>query len=254
MKRIIALLLLCLLGCQASEPTSRVDAPKDRMQATRFDHGPIQARITQRLNDGDFTNLMVESYDQMFALAQTLMTNAGHGDEAALLKNEWEGRYRNLMAGKLEDVGDHKPLSEWVNEWYTIIYNLLGETVMTDTHLKDIWILNFTVPVVFHPQASNAWCTEQLSVFPEDTCEAEYRRHFAGTRWQPFDPYASDEYTHDGFSGVVAYWVTWGACEVATYGTGWFLVCTPAGDLVEDAIEKWVAPKLSNRIYERANP
>ncbi len=123
---------------------------------------------------------------------------------------------------------------------------------MEYSHLKDIWVLNFTLPIVLSPRQGEVWCFEQLRAHPSDTCQKEYTRHFAGTKYLPNDP-LNTEILHHGFSGVVTYWVVYGVCEAATYGTGFFLICSPAATISEVSIEMYVAPDVSKTIWNRYN-
>jgi len=248
------LLALCLLTQVVS--CGRQEQAKSEPEALlRYDERPAQVLVTRRLAKGDVRQLAAEAFDAMFTVAERELVKAGHQGEALRLEAEWRGTYRGMALGLDGDVGDHAPLSEWVAKWYQKLEDLLGVQVMEFFHLRDVWVLNFTIPVVFDAaSAKSSWCNDQLAKYPYDTCEAEYRRHFAGTRWEAGpDPFATDV-LHHGFAGVVTYWVVWAACEAATYGTATALVCSGAGDLAEIAVEKWVAPKVSDRLYERANP
>lgn len=221
--------------------------------AAPFNHVPEQRHVAQRLEAGDTKNLAAEAFDAMFSVAGTLLRDRGHGDDADQLAAEWAGTYRARFTA-IQDAGDHKPVSEWIEGWYAKLYAVLGDRIMEMSHLKDIFVLNYTIPVVFSRSAASQWCLEDLQTHPEDTCKREYARHFVGTKYpRTVDPDANIV-THHGFSGVVTYWAIWTACEVATYGSGWFLVCSPAGDLGEIGIEKWVAPRASDSLYDSANP
>ncbi len=244
--RFVVFAVLLLLGCGGHDATTS--------KTETFDHKPMQAEVTRRLEMGDTRALATESFDAMFAVAAKELVKAGYQREADQLNAEWKDLYRGQMLGLDGDVGDHTPLSQWVEDWYKKLEDLLGVQLMELLHLRDIWVLNYTVPVVFHAQAATAWCTEQLAKYPQDTCEDEYRRHFAGTRWEKGPDPLATAVLHHGFAGVVTYWVVWAACEAATYGSGYGLVCSPAGDLAEIAVEKWVAPKVSDKLYVRANP
>lgn len=236
------ILLLALAGC------GRADTSKTQS----FDHRPIQQSVASRLAAGDTTNLAAESFDAMFATAERMLRERGHQAEAAQLDAEWTHEYRAKFT-LLTDAGDHKPVSEWIEQWYQKLYDILGDKLMEMSHLKDIWVLNYTIPVVFHASSASPWCAEDLQKHPDDTCKREYARHFVGTKYPRVVDSDANIVTHHGFSGVVTYWLVWAGCEAATYGTGWFVVCTPAGDLAEYAIEKWVAPKVSDDLYDRAN-
>lgn len=216
-----------------------------------FDWHPGERQARAALEADNPREVATDAFDTMFHVAAHVLVDHDYPDESNQLLAEWYGQNRAKMLGQFSDVGDHKPVSQWVEGWYAKLEALLGVKVMDATHLRDIWVLNYTLPVVFNAEASNDWCTDELAAHPFDTCEAEYRRHFVGTKYI-LDPFATD-IDHDGFSGVVTYWTVWALCEGATWGSGWFVICTPAGDLGEQAMERWVAPRLSNDLYERKN-
>lgn len=222
-------------------------------QAFGFDHQFVAEQAAMRLDQGDTHGLATEAFTNMFKFAAGELERRGKHNMAERLLHEWESSYSYYVAGMLGDVGDHQPVSAWISLWYAALSAELGDDFMEKSHLKDIWVLNLTLKVVFDPNQEAEWCGEQMHKYPADTCQAEYRRHFAGTKYVSNDPYATDQYLHHGFAGVVTYWLVWGACEFATSGTGWFLICTPAGTLAEVMIEKKVAPKASDRLWDRSN-
>lgn len=213
-----------------------------------FDHNPIAASVSQRLQDGDSRALAAEALTEMVNLASDALDRRGYHTDALEIRDEWEGHYALVVAGVLEDVGDHEPLSWWISLWYAALSAELGDQYMELSHLKDIWVMNLVIPVTFNPHQESEWCAEQLHMHPQDTCQAEYRRHFAGTKYVRHDPYATTA-LHHGFAGVVSYWLTWGSCQAATWGMGWFVICSPAGSLAEIIVEKTVAVHASDLIW-----
>lgn len=212
----------------------------------------ISDRIARRLENGEERTVAAEAYSNMFAFAQKEMQKDGRWIAAAALKNEWESHYRYEVLGVYQDTGDHEPMSEWIAKLYAALEDEFGVKWMEATHLRDIWVLNYTLHVVFNPYATETWCLDQLATYPLDTCAHEYRRHLAGTKYIRLDPFAT-AYLHHGFSGVVTYWIVFGACEAATYGAGWALVCSPVATAAEDAFELFFAPKLAEKIWASRN-
>ena len=198
-----------------------------------------------------------DAIENILKLATLKLREAGRSDVADRLQGEWTGTQRALLISKtrIGDLGEHDPLSLWLAAAYDAIEAVLGQAMCDYMHISDIKIFNYGIPVVFKPQSSNKWCKEELLLFPTDTCEAEYARHFAGTRWVPgagHDVYAGP-WLHHGLEPVTSYWIAWGACEAATWGGGWFIICTPIGTAVEFVSERFIATKFSNAIYERVN-
>lgn len=225
-----------------------------------FNKQRVSDDLQWRFNQDERRELATEAFTNMFMVAARNFREADKPELADRLMSEWNGRYRAEVLGRgfvgplPEDVGDHQPYSEWIRDWYQVMEDQFGVEFMNFSRLRDIWILNFTLPVVFNPEASNQWCVTHSVQYPADTCEKEYARHFVGTWWAgSTDPY-NTAFKHHGFAGVISYWVVWTACEIATYGTGWFIICMPAAQFVETTIELFVAPDVSDKIYAKYNP
>lgn len=223
-------------------------------KAMAYDDSAVRKSITTRLNAGDTHKLAEEAMGNLIEFAAQKLESRNREGDAFQLRDEWANHYSGVVLGAVSDVGDHEPLSAWISLWYAAMSGEFGDKFMEQSHLKDLWIMNAVLPVVFKPHASEDWCAEQLHKYPADTCEAEYRRHFAGTKYFDNDPYASDQYTHFGFAGVVTYWVTWGACEAATWGGGYIIVCTPVASIAEIAVTALVAGPASDKVWESFNP
>jgi len=129
------------------------------------------------------------------------------------------------------DIGDHKPLIEWLADFYNKLEAILGVSVCKSLHLSDIKTLNYCIPVVFKP------CTflmDQVTITRKD----EYRNHFSGGA------------IYYGLVPVLTYWVIDIPCMVGTSGIAAFL-CGPAANAGEYAMYKWLAPKLSDNLFDR---
>ena len=225
----------------------------DAFAAGKFDSRSIRQDVADRLEDGYLHGLAFDAFDSMFAKAQVELKKKGRADLAAKLSDEWQDFGQDLLAamasGAVGDVGDHEPFNQWVAEWYAKLEAILGVQIMELTHLRDIWVLSYTLPVVFRPSVDSAWC---LEVPEDDTCQDEYRRHLAGTKWQRKPDENADAVQHHGFAGVVTYWAVWAGCTAATSGAG-SLLCGPAGTGAEFVMERYFAPGISDRIFLRVN-
>ncbi len=236
-------ILACLFATQA--------------HATIFDHEPAYRQVQADLESGDPRVLADKAFDAMFRHAARVMRQktVGYDAEIAKMESDWANKWHGyLLTVPLMDMGDHDPMSIWVEQTYDRLEQVLGIRVMEMTHLSDIKIANFTIPVVFKAHAAEKWCVDNEATNPTDTCAAEYRRHFAGTKWQMDDDQFATERLHDGFAGIVTYWIVWIACEAATYGGGLVFICTPASELAEILMERYVAPGLAAKLWLRNNP
>lgn len=243
---VMLLALVACIGAQANnqDPIDFTGSPRV------LDRGLIARRIERDISR-DLTRgqlpAVAERTDQvintLITLAARQMERRGHEAEAAQLRFEFGEKYRGflvkMMAARARgerNIGDHKPLSDWLAKAYDKINAALGDTICGLLHLSDLKTLNFGIPVVFHP------CDFPMDSVTGDR-KTEYRRHFSGK---------ADGEALDGFVPVVSYWLTWAICEAATWGGGWFIICSPLGTLVEVAEERWLTPKLSDAIFEKA--
>jgi len=192
-----------------------------------FSHKKETRRLTADLEEADGLALAKrtdKALGALFSVAERVLKNRGHAKEALRLKAEWKSRAHYVERAYLaEGMGDHAPYSKWLEEKYFMLLALLGPELMEAFHLDDIGIFNWGIVVTLH--------LNQLGDDPIDL--PEYRLHF------------------EPFAGVLAYWGTWIACEVATSGTGWWVVCTPAGMIAEYVTVKHVAPRFSPGLYDR---
>ncbi len=223
--------------------------------AARFDKQRVTDDVRWRLHQDERRPLAVEALTSMLTLAARFLREVGRGDDADSLLGEWEGHYRAVVAGvEPEDVGDHLPFSVWLAEWYAALEAEFGIDYMEWSHLRDLWVLNFTLGPVFSADAGEAWCVEHMQDYPASTCRREYARHFVGTFYDEpgVDPYNTAQ-KHHGFSGVVAFWSAQIACSAMTSGTGAFIICGPAAMLIELTVEIFIAPEVSDAIWDRNN-
>lgn len=193
-----------------------------------FNYQPSLDGLEQEFESGNRVSLARKTdaaLEGMIRLAVWKLQRTGHNDEAIEVWNQWDGFYRGYLVREVmkEGLGDHEPLSRWLADVYAKLVDLFGESAVKFMHLDDINIANFAIPVVFH-----------MKQIGGDVIDApEYALHFVP------------------FSGVVAYWGTWGACEAVTMGTGWFIVCTPAGMAAEYVTVTYIAPRFSDRVWAR---
>lgn len=172
----------------------------------------------------------------MIKRADTVLRYKGFALEADKISVEYQTHYRtavvDYVVGKKE-LGDHPPLSKWLTTVHEKIEDLIGTYLCKYFHLHDIYIFNYTVPVVFHPELYK---------------QREYLKHFAG-RHQAFFMW-----DYHGLAGVVTYWIVNIACSAGTSGMGAVaFVCGPISDLSEHYMDLDIAPPIATKIWERNN-
>lgn len=153
------------------------------------------------------------------------------------IKTEWQMYYGSSLFASNRNIGDHKPVSQWLSDRYEQIELVLGKSFCINSHIADLKSLNFGVPVVFHP------CNFPMDMI-KDPRVVEYKRHFCG------GTAGDDEY--NGVLPVVSYWAVYVGCEAASQGLGFVAVCGMAATGVEKFIQNFVAGAVSDRIYNKS--
>ena len=185
----------------------------------RLKNDLLQGRIYQHIDD---------ALDAQIRLARYKLVRAGERELGDSILAEWEGHWRGEIVRLTEGrgIGDHKPLSKWLADKYTIIEFVLGKDVCHNLRLDDIKTLNHAIPVVVK-------CVDDVDV-------AEFYLHFV----------ADDIYGYRGLFPVISYWVTNFACVGFSWGTG-FLFCAPIAMGDEFLVKNYAAPKLNEPLWKR---
>lgn len=148
----------------------------------------------------------------------------GYIYEAQKMETEWRALDGKLIkAVEARNIGDFKPLSDWLALAYEILELKLGLDVCETLRLTDIKTINFCIPVCFKP------------------CFYGYKNFY--------DHFVTDE-RYKGLAPVVSYWATLITCDLALYGAGYFFVCSPIGMVVERAVKTRVAPWAAPKLYD----
>lgn len=160
----------------------------------------------------------------MIDLALFLLHQKGHETVALAIGNQFYGKWDGYFTHSMmyDDIGDHRPYSEWLALTYDLLKVTLGEKILKFWHLDDINTVNYAITVVFDPK-NPEWD------------RAEYARHFTP------------------FSGVLAYWSVWIGCEVYTMTAGASFPCSPAGTLGRLIMVHLFEPYISNQVYDHYN-
>lgn len=204
-------------------------------------HVKAEARRQVRLLKAEIRSGNLDALAQRSDAAIQAMVARGvkelaiRGDEvyAAQAQSEYETKFRGYLTRMVRsrDIGDHKPLVEWLDSFYERLEFVLGVELCKATHLSDLYTLNHCIPVVFHP------CTFPMDAVGGDR-ESEYQRHFAKGS------------VYYGLVPVVTYWALDIGCVAATQGAGTIWLCGPIAGAGEYLMATFVAPKLSNAVYE----
>ncbi len=158
-----------------------------------------------------------QALDAIVKLAAYKLKRVGKKKEAEKLLKEWKEQYSLYL--EMRDLGDHKPLSDWLAAQYQIWVFWLSLDVVKALRLSDINVINFAIPVVFT-------CLDNVG-------ESEYELHFVP------------------LMGVTSFWVSFWTCVGMTWGTG-FIYCSPISMGVEYLTTSTVAPYLNKYAWDLA--
>ncbi len=200
--------------------------------ASAYDHRQDTEALRQDFESGDRVALAVrtnKAIDALVRVAVRQLDKKGFNRDADRIAVEWSMRYDGALVKSVTmgDLGDHAALSGWMQIVYLLLEAKLGTPLMEILHLDDLNVLNLAIPVVFHMDIIDD---------AESIDGPEYGRHF------------------EPFAGVLAYWTTWIGCEVATWGGGLFIICTPAGMAAEFVTVNWIAPHFSPMLWAKFYP
>jgi len=181
-----------------------------------------------QLNEGRVELVARRGLEFAVRAAMKLLRKEGFDSYASRKEGEWNrsfSLYSDNGLGML-DLGDHAPLSEWVADFYDGITARVDEKWLKLFSIYDLKIFNFGIPVAVHPSANPAtgadWGIE------------EYSLHFVPV------------------SAAAIYWISSQACSLSV-PFPFSLGCGVAARLPRYGMEHLIAPKLSDKIYNRFN-
>lgn len=164
------------------------------------------------------------------------LNEKGESRLAQQISNEWSYNFHHTLFGSVRDIGDHKPISQWVSDRYYQVEAILGHDFCVASHI-DLMLTFNSSNVVVKP------CSFPMDKITDPRID-EYRRHFAGMS------IISDS----RFEGVIpgaSYLVMEIACLAGTSGIGSF-VCGLAAGIAEKMMATFVAPQLSDFVFNKA--
>lgn len=216
MKKIILLLLAFgTLTLKANEePVMTYGKPEISIRTQR-----LAKKFQSDIERGKLAIQTNRALDAIIRLAVYKLKMTGHKAEAATLLKEWIEQWDGEVIRLGRDLGDHKPISQWLAQKTALLKMILGESVFKALRLSDLDVLNYGIPVVIS-------CLDNVDAH-------EYLLHFAP------------------FCGTVSYWVSFFSCVGFTWGTG-FLFCSPISMGVEYLALNIIAPKLNEPIWKLA--
>ena len=175
-----------------------------------------------------------QALDQIILTASIYLKAEGYEALAEEIGFDYQLHYRGSFTRMFfgqKEIGDHPPVSEWLETVHERIHEAIGDWICQGSHIHDIYILNHA-NVVFKPEMASDL--------------KDYKDHFAGHLiWGWY-------WEHHGFAGVVSYWLVNAACNAATSGMGLVtFACGPIAGFAENQVDKRIAPPIADRIWKR---
>ena len=145
----------------------------------------------------------------------------GHIEGKTMLA-KWEKNYSKVFLYAeigVDDIGDHEAI-QFILDLYSLAEKYLGRSFCEASHIRDLWVVAYAVPVVFHPARV-------------DIDGPEYKLHFVP------------------FSKALGYWIVMGGCTIYNWiGTPiTTLICSPIGEAGRFAFGLLADP-LSDAIWK----
>lgn len=169
-------------------------------------------------------------------VAEGIFALRSNGDHrlADRYEGEWNQKFANYFTGiGALDLGDHKPLSKWLADFYVKIEDRIGLAATRSGLLGDIYLMNYAIPIVFAPKGD--WRTTTTP----NRDWVEYRKHFIP------------------FANVITYWGVKLACNRLLRGQDMGnqgkKLCNTVAEKLRHAMGRYVAPKISDFVFNRAN-
>jgi hypothetical protein len=253
MKNFILLLALFSLPAFAHDPTTELQL-KDYQVARKFNvfnrlklkqlnrkkaaqididwHANMVAKALEDPKSLEAGKALDFTIAQMVDKTSRVFEGLGDLDSAQRIETEYKIRFAYFNENfNTKEMGDHEHLSEWLLDWHNKIHNKIGDELCKFFHTHDLFIINYSIPVVRAPESFDL---------------PEYSDHFAGHMSGPYS------FVHHGLAGVVTYWSVNAACSVGTYGMGDIVfACSPISSLAEFAMDKYISPKLALKVWTR---
>jgi hypothetical protein len=230
--RVILILLSVVLLQSTSKAQFIDDSPA--MQAAI----DLRNDFVKALEKKDFIPFAHQGMDAAIRmLADQIRDVQGDAEMSERLLRNWEASsatFDSILSSKVLDLGDHEPLFPWINDYLGEMAAKYGTIIYTLPLVKDIQMINYALPVVFQPKGT--WQTDSASQGLD--LRVEYRKHFIP------------------FANFVTYYVTLIGCQIVADRQGQpelKKVCKPAAEKLQSAMGRYVAPVVSDWIFNASN-
>ena len=201
----------------------------------------ISRRVAESFEAKDFMSAVYTDQAMAAIINQSanVLVYYGHKNTAASIRTEYAKDYSKAFVTMFldngtrdEEIGDRPPMSKWLDTVHTRIEDAIGLILCKHFHIHDVYVLNYAVPTVFHPELYGK----------KDYLDAFSGHLIWGFFWE-----------HHGTAGIVTYWLVNTACAMGTGSMGMVMfVCGWISGYAETAMDVRIAPSIGERIWERA--
>lgn len=187
-------------------------------------------KIDEDLRMGKLNDRTLEAIEGALTYGTALLRDKGFDADADRIMQEWFYREKAFILMPNKNMGDHDPV-QWLFDTWKFFDDTLGRELCMMGHIDDLWIFAMSIKVVVQCQ--------------DNVDEVEYARHFVGGE------VTSVKLFKGGFAGSLTYWTALVACS-GFVGYPWSMLCSPIAQLAEGAMDRWIAPPLSPKVWELA--
>ena len=128
------------------------DMSIDSMESRGF----VAYKSKKELNEKKMGERIQKTYNTLVKFGVFRMKRKGYNAEP--LQKQWDALYSNHFLSfelGVNSVEDHDPALKWLNDFYLLLVDVIGESSVRSMHLDDINLLNRSVVTVFHPKGSD---------------------------------------------------------------------------------------------------
>lgn len=162
------------------------------------------------------------------------LRHKGYKKDADAIEQEFYDKFDGFVTNHVSirgDIGDYAPWSQFLADVHEKAHDRLGDVLCKFIHVHDLFIVTYSVPVVFSPS---------------DYDLQTYQNHFTGIH------VLGPVWEHYGLAPVIVYWTVNIACNVGTYAAGAaFFGCSILASVAEDAFGIYVSPKLGEFCWKK---
>lgn len=214
----------------SSSGTNSTEVPTKSLSASTLQFSTSSGTHSlEQLRHGQIQEVWLKSFNALMSFVIETLHSKGHHGLANQATQQWSFYFHHLTLGPIDvmDLGDHRPLNEWLTWFYNETEAKLGKRICEFFHIDDIKAFNYGYYVTFYPEGD--------PVTNETWDHLEYKKHFV--------PFATAAF----------YWGSYLACNIAT-NFPFSFACSIGLQGPRYIVKRWVAPPLALEVYQKYVP